>query len=37
MEFPKNFIWGAATSAYPMEGAWDAEGKGWTNGANLSF
>ncbi|MCR4706895.1 MAG: beta-glucosidase [Clostridiales bacterium] len=28
MAFPKDFLWGAATASYQIEGAWDAGGKG---------
>jgi beta-glucosidase len=26
--FPRNFLWGTATAAYQVEGAWNADGKG---------
>jgi len=28
IQFPNDFMWGAATASYQIEGAWDADGKG---------
>ncbi|HEY3311367.1 MAG TPA: GH1 family beta-glucosidase [Anaerolineales bacterium] len=30
-KFPDNFIWGAATASYQIEGAWNVDGKGESN------
>ena len=37
--FPKDFLWGSATAAYQIEGAWDVDGKGpsvWDNFVRIS-
>lgn len=28
MKFPKDFVWGASTASYQIEGAWNTDGKG---------
>ena len=27
-DFPSDFLWGAASAAYQVEGGWNADGKG---------
>ena len=28
LQFPKGFLWGSATAAYQVEGAWNVDGRG---------
>lgn len=35
--FPKDFLWGASSSAFQIEGGWDADGKGMTVADYNSF
>lgn len=34
--FPKDFLWGSASAAYQIEGAYAEDGKGMTTGMSLS-
>jgi beta-glucosidase len=39
-QFPKNFLWGASTASYQVEGAWNEDGKGesvWDHYAHLPY
>lgn len=33
--FPSDFLWGSASAAYQVEGAWDSDGKEFPTGINL--
>lgn len=34
-KFPNNFLWGASSAAYQIEGAAEADGKGLLYGTNI--
>ena len=34
-QFPKDFLWGSASAAYQIEGAYDIDGKGLSNWDNF--
>ena len=33
--FPADFLWGSASAAYQVEGAWNEDGKGMSNWESL--
>ena len=35
MKFPKDFLWGSASAAYQIEGAYNEDGKGLSNWDNF--
>lgn len=37
MAFPDVFLWGGATAANQLEGAWNVDGKGWSVADIASF
>ena len=37
MGYPKDFLWGASTASYQIEGAWNEDGKGEINKKGIQF